>query len=190
MIAELCLRNDAIAITDEIYEHITYDGAATCRIASLPGMKDRTVTISALSKTYAVTGWRVGWAIVAPGAERGIRSVHDFMTVAAPAPLQIAGIDGDGAAAVLLREIGRRIRGAPRHDAPAARRRGSSARPPQGAYYVMADVSHLGLGDDVETATSWSKRSASPRSPVRRSSHLPSSAAPGQVRLLQEARDP
>ncbi len=95
-IAELCVRYDAIAITDEIYEHITYDGVPHVPIATIPGMEDRTVTISALSKTYAVTGWRVGWAIAAPALMDGIRPVHDFLTVAAPAPLQIAGITALG----------------------------------------------------------------------------------------------
>ncbi len=96
VIADLCIEHDAIAITDEIYEHITYDGAAHVPIATLPGMADRTITISALSKTYSVTGWRVGWAIAAPPLMAGIRPVHDFLTVAAAAPLQVAGITALG----------------------------------------------------------------------------------------------
>ncbi len=91
-IAELCVEHDAIAITDEIYEHITYDEAEHVPIATLPGMAERTITISALSKTYSVTGWRVGWAIAAAPLMAGIRPVHDFLTVAAAAPLQVAGI--------------------------------------------------------------------------------------------------
>jgi aminotransferase len=151
-IARLCERYDAIAITDEIYEHITYDGAVHVPIATIPGMEQRTVTISALSKTYAVTGWRVGWAIAAPHLIAGIRSVHDFLTVAAATPLQLAGVD----ALVLPDAYYERIR-----EEYAERRAlmmktldetGFEAHPPQGAYYVMADVSHLGLGDDVATA--------------------------------------
>ena len=80
LIAELCVEHDAIAITDEIYEHITYDRAEHVPIATLPGMRERTVTISALSKTYSVTGWRVGWAIAAAPLMAGIRPVHDFLT--------------------------------------------------------------------------------------------------------------
>jgi aminotransferase len=152
LIAELCTRHGAIAITDEIYEHLTYDGARHIPIATVPGMEDRTVTISALSKTYSVTGWRVGWAIAAPALMDGIRSVHDFLTVAAPAPLQVAGIAALGLpddyyAGVVRdyaarRELMMRI----------LREAGFAAREPQGAYYVMADISRLGYEHDVAAA--------------------------------------
>ncbi len=151
-IAELCERFDAVAITDEIYEHITYDGARHVPIATLPGMEDRTITISALSKTYAVTGWRVGWAVASRELMAGIRPVHDFMTVAAATPMQLAGVD----ALALPDSYYERTR----HEYVERRavmlktleEAGFDAIPPQGAYYVMADVSHLGLGSDVETA--------------------------------------
>jgi aspartate/methionine/tyrosine aminotransferase len=154
LIGELCGRYDAIAITDEIYEHITYDGVPHVPIATIPGMEDRTVTISALSKTYAVTGWRVGWAVAAPALMDGIRPVHDFLTVAAPAPLQVAGITAlslpedyyskivaeyDERRAMMMRILGEN---------------GFVAQPPAGAYYVMADISHLGFENDVNAATS------------------------------------
>jgi aspartate/methionine/tyrosine aminotransferase len=152
LIAELCERYDAIAITDEIYEHLTYDGVTHIPIATIPGMAERTITISALSKSYAVTGWRVGWAIAAPSIMAGIRNVHDFLTVAAAAPLQHAGVTALG---LPPSYYGRTL-------AEYAERRslmmavleetGFAASPPAGAYYVMADVSHLGLGTDVETA--------------------------------------
>ena len=152
VIAKLCARHDAIALTDEIYEHITYDGVHHVPIATIPGMEDRTVTISALSKTYSVTGWRVGWAVAAPALMDGIRPVHDFLTVAAPAPLQIAGITAlglpdsyysDTVAAYDERRttMMRILAGA-----------GFVARPPAGAYYVMADISHLAYEDDVAAA--------------------------------------
>ena len=151
-IAALCVRYDAIAITDEIYEHIVYDGVEHVPMATIPGMEDRTVTISALSKTYSVTGWRVGWAVAPAPLMAGIRPVHDFLTVAAAAPLQVAGITALELPASYYEEM---VAGY------AARREtimriladaGFEARPPSGAYYVMADCSHLGLGDDVATA--------------------------------------
>ena len=151
-IAELCVRYDAIALTDEIYEHILYDGAQHVPIATIPGMEDRTVTIGALSKTYSVTGWRVGWALAHRPLMDGIRKVHDFLTVAAATPLQVAGVTALDLPASYYREMA----------ADYTERRdvmmgilddcGFRAHPPKGAYYVMADVSRLGLGDDVATA--------------------------------------
>jgi aminotransferase len=151
-IASLCQRHDAIAITDEIYEHITYDGARHVPIATLPGMQDRTVTISALSKTYAVTGWRVGWAVASRSLMAGIRSVHDFLTVAAAAPLQLAGVEALALPDAYYDRI--RVEYADRRASmlKVLGETGFEAAPPEGAYYVMADVSHLGLGDDVATA--------------------------------------
>ena len=91
VIARLCQKHDVIAVSDEIYEHITYDGARHIPIATVPGLENRSVTISALSKSYSVTGWRVGWTIAPPELTDAIRRVHDFLTVGAPAPLQEAG---------------------------------------------------------------------------------------------------
>jgi aspartate/methionine/tyrosine aminotransferase len=152
VIADLCVRHDAIALTDEIYEHIVYDGATHIPLATLPGMRERTVTISALSKTYAVTGWRVGWSIAAAPLMAGIRPVHDFLTVAAAAPLQIAGVTALGLPLSYYDEMA--VAYAARRDAMMAvlADTGFKAAAPAGAYYVMADCSHLGMGDDVETA--------------------------------------
>ena len=152
-IAELCIEHDAIAITDEIYEHITYDGAEHVPIATLPGMAERTVTISALSKTYSVTGWRVGWAIAPAPLMAGIRPVHDFLTVAAATPLQVAGITALGLGPAYYE--GMQAGYAERRDVMLRVLADSGFEvdsPPAGAYYVMADCSHLGLGDDVATA--------------------------------------
>jgi aminotransferase len=152
VVADLCVRYEALAITDEIYEHITYDGVRHVPMATIPGMRDRTITISALSKTYSVTGWRVGWTIAAPPLMGGIRAVHDFLTVAAPTPLQVAGVTALGlppayyasiaAAYAERRDVVLRVLG----------EAGFEALRPQGAYYVMADVAHLDVGDDVEAA--------------------------------------
>jgi aspartate/methionine/tyrosine aminotransferase len=151
-IAELCIEHDAIVITDEIYEHITYDGLPHVPIATLPGMAERTVTISALSKTYAVTGWRVGWAVASEALMAGIRSTHDFLTVAAATPFQIAGIAAlgmpDDYYEVMRKEYAERRDVMLRVLADA----GFAADVPQGAYYVMADISSLGFDDDVAAA--------------------------------------
>src|ERR1700732_476656 len=90
-IRDLCVEFNVLAITDEIYEHILYDGTQHISMASLEGMRERTVTINGMSKTYSVTGWRVGWAVAPEKITNAIRKVHDFLTVGAPAPLQEAG---------------------------------------------------------------------------------------------------
>jgi aminotransferase len=151
-IATLCVEHDAIAITDEIYERITYDGLPHVPIATLPGMAERTVTISALSKTYSVTGWRVGWAVASEPLMAGIRSTHDFLTVAAAAPLQIAGITAlglpDDYYEVMRKEYAERRQLMLR----VLDEVGFATGVPQGAYYVMADISSLGIEDDVAAA--------------------------------------
>ena len=91
LIRDLCVEYNVLAITDEIYEHILYDGSEHISLARLDGMRDRTITINGLSKSYSVTGWRVGWAVAPPAITNAIRKVHDFLTVGAPAPLQEAG---------------------------------------------------------------------------------------------------
>jgi aminotransferase len=151
-IAELCHRWNVVAFTDEIYEHILYDGAVHLPLASLPGMDERTVTVNALSKTYSVTGWRVGWVIAPPNLIGGIRTVHDFLTVGAPTPLQHAGVTAlqlpDTYYATMAEEYAERR--ALMLDI--LEETGFRASAPRGAYYVMADVSHLGFDDDVEAA--------------------------------------
>ena len=151
-IAELCRRHDAFAVTDEIYEHIYYEGEHI-PIATLPDMADRTITISGASKTFSVTGWRIGTIISPPDVTGAIRKVHDFLTVGAPAPLQEAVAVGmetlgkdyyDG----LARDYRRR------RDIVCAGlvQAGFKCRPPQGAYYVMADFSALSELPDDEFA--------------------------------------
>ena len=105
LIRDLCVEFNVLAITDEIYEHILYDGTRHISMAALDGMRDRTITINGLSKTYSVTGWRVGWAVAPPAITDAIRKVHDFLTVGAPAPLQEAGAAALGLPATYYQEL-------------------------------------------------------------------------------------
>jgi aspartate/methionine/tyrosine aminotransferase len=151
-IADQCLRHDVVAVTDEIYEHILYDGADHVPMATLPGMAERTVTINGMSKTYSVTGWRVGWAIAAPVLTDAIRKVHDFLTVGAAAPLQEAGAVALAMPASYYSALA---------EAYARRRErllgilgkaGFRLYRPRGAYYIMTQIEGLGWDDDVAFA--------------------------------------
>jgi len=152
-IAELCQEFDTLCITDEIYEHIVYDGAAHVPMATLPGMYDRTITISGLSKTFSVTGWRLGYIIAPPLLSDAMRKVHDFLTVGAPAPLQhaaIAAVEQADDYYFGLREMYAAKRDILLH---ALREAGFACHQPEGAYYIMADFSRLGFdGDDTDFA--------------------------------------
>jgi aminotransferase len=156
VIADVCRRHDLLAITDEIYEHIVYDGLGHTPIATLPGMAERTITISGASKSYSVTGWRIGWAMAPEDLSVGIRRAHDFVTVGAPHPLQeaaIAALALPEAYYVELREGYQR-----RRDLLLGylERAGFVAWRPRGAYYILTDVAHfmkaLGLHDDTAFA--------------------------------------
>ena len=156
IIAELCQRHDALAVTDEIYEHIVYDGRRHIPIATLPGMRDRTVTISGVSKSYSVTGWRIGYTISPPDIAVGIRRAHDFITVGAPAPLQeaaVTALDFPEAYYVGLREAYQARRDLLR---PLLEKAGFRSYEPQGAYYILTECAHfierLGLADDTAFA--------------------------------------
>jgi len=148
-IAEVAVQRDLLVFTDEIYEHILYDGLRHLSIALVPGMRERTVTISALSKTYSVTGWRVGWAISSPSLIAAIRKVHDFLTVAAPAPLQEAGVVALGLPDSYYRDLAQAYR--ERRDVFLGGLEGTAltASRPQGAYYTMVDVGELRARRDL-----------------------------------------
>jgi len=148
-IAGLCIKWNALAVTDEIYEHILYDGATHCAIATLEGMRDRTITINGMSKTYSVTGWRVGYAIAPPHLTEAIRKVHDFLTVGAAAPLQEAGAHALSFPASYYKELARAYQS--RRDLLLEGLAGTDFRCiiPRGAYYIMTDISAFGAGDDV-----------------------------------------
>lgn len=151
-IAELCLRHDALAITDEIYEHILYDGAVHVPMASLPGMRERTVTINGMSKTYSVTGWRVGWAIAPPVLSGAIRKVHDFLTVGAAAPLQAAGALALGLPAAFYERLAAGYLRRRERLLPVLERAGFRVHVPRGAYYAMTEIDAFGWDDDVAFA--------------------------------------
>jgi aminotransferase len=151
-IAALCIEHDALAITDEIYEYILYDGAEHVSIATLPGMAERTITISGLSKTWSATGWRIGWCVAPADLTGAIRKVHDFLTVGAAAPLQEAAAEalrfGDEYFAGLRRDY-------------EARRAlllgvleeiGFVAYRPRGSYYIMTEFDRLRAGDEDDVA--------------------------------------
>ncbi len=179
-IADLCHRHNTYAITDEIYEHIVYEGCHV-PIATLPGMASRTVTISGASKTFAITGWRIGTIIAPPELTAAIRKVHDFLTVGAPAPLQEA--------------VAHAMRTLPlayyTEMALAYRRRrdllcgsllqaGFTLQPPQGAYYVLADYSALAREDDTTFATRLVKEAGVATVPI---SSFMTAAPPAMVRF-------
>jgi aminotransferase len=151
-IRDLCVRWNTFAITDEIYEHMLYDGAKHIPICTLDGMRERTITINALSKTYSVTGWRVGWAVAPPEVSIAIRKCHDFLTVGAAAPLQEAG----AIALKFPREYYEKLAS----DYDQRRQRllgilttaGFKCFKPRGAYYIMTDIAAFGFPDDVAFA--------------------------------------
>jgi len=149
LIRDLCVEFNVLAITDEIYEHIIYDGAQHVSIASLPGMEERTVTINGLSKTYSVTGWRVGWAVAPPAITNAIRKVHDFLTVGAPAPLQEAGAAALGLPASYYQSLATAYCARRDRLMPALAEAGFRCFRPRAAYYVMTDISAFGFADDI-----------------------------------------
>ena len=152
LIRDLCLKYDVLAITDEIYEHILYDGTEHISMVSLDGMRDRTVTINGMSKTYSVTGWRVGWAVAPEKITNAIRKVHDFLTVGAPAPLQEAGAAALSLPPEYYSKLAEGYRVRRDHLMPALIDAGFRCFRPRGAYYVMTDISEFGYKDDVTFA--------------------------------------
>ncbi len=152
LIRDLCVRWNAFAITDEIYEHILYDGARHISLASLEGMRDLTVTINGMSKTYSVTGWRVGWAIASPETTSAIRKVHDFLTVGAAAPLQHAGSRALHLPDSYYQKLAADYLARRDRTLAILEQAGFKCFKPAGAYYIMTDISAFGYPDDVAFA--------------------------------------
>ena len=152
VIAGLCRQWDVLAITDEIYEHIIYDGAKHISPITLDGMRERTIVVNGMSKTFSVTGWRVGYIIAPPGITGAIRKMHDFVTVGAPAPLQEAG-------AVALRlpdsyyiDLAKHYQERRGRVMKMLNEAGLNPMLPKGAYYIMCDIGKWGYPNDVEFA--------------------------------------
>jgi aminotransferase len=151
-IAALCRKWDAIAISDEIYEHIIYDGRKHIPIATIEGMADRTITMNGLSKTYSVTGWRIGWTISPPSLSGAIRKVHDFLTVGAAAPLQEAGASALALPEQYYIDLAEGYRRRRDMLLGILEQHHFTCYKPSGAYYIMTDISPFGFSDDVEFA--------------------------------------
>lgn len=154
LIAGLCKQHDALVITDEVYEHLVFDGHSHTYMAALPGMRDRTITLSSASKTFSVTGWKAGWALAAPDLTDALRRVHQFVTFCSAAPLQEAVAIGleqaetNGYYDTLAVEYKARLDLLFRYLAQA------SLKPirPQGTFFIMSDISGLGFEDDIAFA--------------------------------------
>ena len=162
LLADLCIEHDAVAVTDEIYDFLTYDGREHVSLATLPGMAERTITIQGASKVYSMTGWRVAWCLAPETLSLALRRVHDFLTVGAPHPLQVAV-----AHALALPEsyyAGLRERYALQRGilVGALRAAGFRCEPPEGAYYVLADFTDFqapaSAKSDDRTFAEWLAR--------------------------------
>ena len=149
LIADLCQKWGVVAVTDEIYEHILYDGSKHISIASLPGMREQTITINSISKTYSLTGWRVGWAIAPAHLTASIRKVHDFLTVGAAHPLQEGAVAALRSPSSYYRTLAEEYRERRDFLLKGLEEVGFRIYHPRGAYYIMTDVAHFGFKDDV-----------------------------------------
>lgn len=152
LISELCNKYDVLVATDEIYEHILYDGAEHISPASVPGLENRTITINSVSKTYSATGWRVGWSIAPEGINDAIRKVHDFLTVGAPAPFQEAAVTALRLPEQYYKDLAAFYQHKRDILLDAVTQAGFVAYKPLGAYYMLTDTSAFGYDDDMEFA--------------------------------------
>lgn len=152
LIAELCIKHDVLAINDEIYEHILYDDTKHIPLWTLPGMAERTIAVNSVSKTFSVTGWRIGYVQASPEITASVRKVHDFLTVGAAAPLQVAAAEAFNFGAEYYEELSAFYRERRDYFLNVLEKVGFTCMRPQGAYYIMADISPFGWDDDVAFA--------------------------------------
>ncbi|KIX11184.1 aminotransferase [Dethiosulfatarculus sandiegensis] len=157
-IAELCQKWDTYCIMDDIYEHILFDGAEHVAMATIDGMADRTLTINSVSKTYSATGWRIGWVIASPEVTQGVRKIHDFLTVGAPAPLQEAVVTALELPQSYYGELAARYEKARRFLYDVLDEQGFNPNLPKGAYYIMTDVAELMERFDVSDDFNFAKK--------------------------------
>ena len=191
VIARLCCQWNVVALTDEIYEHIVYGPRPHVSMATLEGMRERTVIISGIGKTYSVTGWRVGWAIAAPALTAGIRKVHGFLTVGAAAPLQEAGAVACALPDEYYQRLAADYRARRDRLLPHLEAAGFLCYPPEGAYYVMTDIGRFGFSSDVEFADYLMREIGIAVVPGSQLLPRPGRRpAAGTLRLLQARRDP
>ncbi len=149
-IGRLCQKWDVLVVTDEIYEHILYDGAKHVSMIQIDGMRERTVLVNGMSKTYSVTGWRVGYSIAPPAITAAIRKMHDFITVGAPAPLQDAGAVALGLPDTYYEDLARRYQERRDRMIKMLDDSGFDYIVPKGAYYMMSDITRWGFRNDIE----------------------------------------
>ena len=150
IIADLCQKWDVIALSDEVYEHIVFDGAQHVRLARLPGMAERTVTISSHGKTFSFTGWKIGWALAPPDLTLGVRRAHQFVTFASGTPFQAAAVVALGLDEEYYQSLASSYQAKRDFLAGALREAGLRVSLPQGTYFIMADFTALGFDDDVK----------------------------------------
>lgn len=149
LVGRLCEQNDALLITDEIYEHIVFDRARHTPPITIDGLRDRCVLVNSLSKTFSVTGWRTGWVIAPPELTASIRKVHDFLTVGAATPMQMAGIVALGLPDTYFEELANSYAGKRDLLSEILAKSGFHCFSPGGAYYIMCDISDFDFPDDV-----------------------------------------
>ena len=187
-IADLCLQHDAYALADEIYEYIIYADKPHISIATLPGMKERTVTISGLSKTFSMTGWRLGYCIAPAEMSSGIRKAHDFLTVGAPHPLQMAGAVALAMPDSYYEALRTGYRRRMELFLPYLRQAGFAFDDVEGAYYVMTDVAGFGATDDTEFVR-WMIREIGVSAVPGSSFYAPRERGRTQVRFMFAKKD-